>query len=168
MIKQNFTVFDNFLRADILYEFENLFYKKDDMGFYLQKANKMKKNNLCFTHNIVNYPSVNSELFERMTPFLKEMDIHSTKNILKLEFRLLPRSNEFLETDFKNDFNEKHYTLIYNISDDNGYLKLNDGTIIKNKKNRAIIFENNLQYSQSNCTDEIGTYCLVLNYKDSK
>jgi hypothetical protein len=96
------------------------------------------------------------------------MDIHSTKNILKLEFRLLPRSNEFLETDFKNDFNEKHYTLIYNISDDNGYLKLNDGTIIKNKKNRAIIFENNLQYSQSNCTDEIGTYCLVLNYKDSK
>jgi len=168
MIKQNFTVFDNFLKTDIQYEFENLFYKKDNMTFFLQNKHKLKKNNLCFTHNIVNHPSVNSNLFESMTPFLKHMDTHSTRDILKLEFRLLPRSNEFLETDFQNDFEQKHYTLIYNINNNNGYLKLNDGTIIKNKPNRAVIFENNLQYSQSNCTDELGTYCLVLNYLDNK
>ena len=168
MIKQNFTVFDNFLENHILYEFNQVCIKKDTLPFYLKHKDKITKNNLCFEHNIFRKPSINSDLFESMSSFLKHIDIHSTKPLLNMEFRLLPRSDNFLETDFKNNFQEKHFTLIYNINDNNGYLKLNDGTIIKNKQNRAIIFENNLQYSQSNCTDEIGTYCLVVNYLDQK
>lgn len=103
------------------------------------------------------------DFYEKLIPLLDKLRVIG---LIEIDLNLYLKSNHMMSKEIKKDNNFNHGIAIYYLNDNNGYTLLNNGTKIKNKKNRLLIFESDEDqtYFESTCTDSKYKLNLTIKY----
>tara|TARA_R100001460_G_scaffold31302_2_gene61623 strand:- start:531 stop:1022 length:492 start_codon:yes stop_codon:yes gene_type:complete len=159
-----YEIIDNFLPQSEFEEIENIM--KNMPWYYLdfiahdKKVNK--DNSFYFYHMLYFDNRVLSNDFERICSLL--LNKITIKSLVRLKANLYPSTSKVLEHDYHVDFPYEHKGGLFSINTCNGYTKLEDGSKIKSKANRLLLFDSSKNHASTNCSDERIRINLNINY----
>ena len=87
---------------------------------------------------------------EIIKPYADRMNAVS---LMRIKANLNVATPEYITREFHTDFNVKCTTAIAYMNDNNGYTLFEDGTKVKSKENRVVIFDSQMRHAGIPCTD---------------
>ena len=148
-------ILDNTIR-DIYFPF---FYYDDKVQALNKNSSQHHNYQLVHTFYIDGRP--NSDRIHLFNSIFNNLNVGS---LCKVKMNLQMKSEELLEFEYHCDMGSEFKnckTAVFYLNDNNGYTKFEDGQIVQSKKNRCVIFDQNIPHTGSTCTDS--KYRLVLN-----
>jgi hypothetical protein len=127
---------------------ENVSHKKANDGFY-------------FTHNFYKDYSPKSSKIIFLDPIILKIN---PKAIIRIKGNYYPRTEKIIEHDKHVDYLFENKGFIFYINNNNGFTRLNDGTIIESVENRGLFFDAHIEHNSSTCTDQDGRININFNY----
>lgn len=135
------------------------FYYNDKVQVSNENSDQHHNYQLVHTFYVDGRP--NSDRIQIFDPIFKKLNVGS---LCKVKLNLQMKSEELLEfeshCDMGPDFTNCK-TAVFYLNDNNGYTKFENGEIVESKKNRCVIFDQNIPHTGSTCTNS--KYRLVLN-----
>ena len=162
MKKIKYEIIDNFLNKEEFLKIKN-FILSDSFPWFFQDNVSIKNANdgIYFTHLFYNHYQVNSDKFYLMKPILDKLKV---KSLLRIKGNFYPSTNKIIEHKKHVDYPFEHKGFIFYLNNNNGFTKLNDGTIIKSIENRGLFFNASIKHNSSTCTDQLARININFNY----
>jgi hypothetical protein len=118
---------------------------------------KINKNNYFqFVHIVFDsiFPNpVNSSLFDKLQSIYSS-NYFKDYQIERIKVNLQTNTNKILKTPLHIDSPNAKLTAIYYVNTNNGYTEFTDGSIVKSKRNRLVIFDSKKLHFGTTCTDK--------------
>jgi hypothetical protein len=115
-------------------------------------------------YNILNHVGyATSSEFQLIYPLIEKI---KPVSIIRITANMNPASDSIVEYGYHIDFDFKYETTtsIYYVNTNNGYTKLEDGTVIESVANRFITFPTSTRHTNTGCTDKPQRIVINLNY----
>ena len=160
IIKNNFVQETNF-------KFMKQFLLSPEIDWHLNKVLYFDKK--CDYHQLINiiydqHTIVNEQHFNMLRPLIQLLPIRS---MLRIKCNLLFKTSEIIEHGMHTDYTPAYpdsKTAIYYVNKNNGYTKLEDGTIINSEENKIAIINGDTKHTGTTCTDEEFRLVININY----
>ena len=104
-----------------------------------------------------------SPAFKVIYPVLREINM---AGLAKVKANCNPRASKVMEHGFHTDVPFKCKTGIFYLNTNDGYTRLEDGTMIESIENRLIIFDSETRHTGTTCTNQTRRLVLNINYFD--
>lgn len=162
-------IFDNYLPENKFKEVYNLVHNNNFNWVFTKNVNdNCKENDFQFLHKFVEF---GNELYENalfvpreiMRPYNKQIGITRAKA------NLFTKINEnHNELGYHKDIEDQDgfYTLILYLEDSNGYTEFEDKSMVLSKRNRALIFDANVNHQTVTQTDTLFRTNININFKE--
>ena len=162
MKKTKYKIIDNFLNKEEFLKIKKFIMSRDFPWFFQDHVSLKNANDgFYFTHLFYSNYQVNSDKFYLINPILSKLKI---KSLLRIKGNFYPSTNKIIEHEKHVDYSFKHKGFIFYINNNNGFTKLNDGTIIKSVENRGLFYNSSIKHNSSTCTDQIARININFNY----
>jgi hypothetical protein len=163
-----FQIIDNFLSEE-----EYKIIKKSLLGdfpwYYLdckvEQDDVDDKYNYQLIHMFYNNFTIQSSYWELIKPIINRLN---PATIVRIKANLNPNTDNYHQFNFHTDTSIKFKgkTAVYYINTNNGKTIFKDGTTIDSIANRIVIFDNNIEHTNTTCTDQKVRCVLNLNYTE--
>ncbi len=155
-------IIDNFLPQEDFLKIKNTIMGADfEWYFNPFVSNSNSNDGFYFTHNFFKdyLPRSNKiNLLEHIIFKIKP------RAIIRIKANFYPRTNKILEHDKHIDFHFENKGFIFYINNNDGYTRLNDGTIVESIENRGLFFDAHIEHNSSTCTNQFGRVNINFNY----
>tara|TARA_B100001013_G_scaffold340656_1_gene264153 strand:+ start:1211 stop:1711 length:501 start_codon:yes stop_codon:yes gene_type:complete len=118
--------------------------------------------NSQFTHAFYLDDTINSDQFNLVQPIIKKLKAFT---ILRIKANLLFKTHTIYEHGMHVDLENlgtKITTGIFYVTNNNGYTKFENGTIVNSEQNKFVEFDSSLKHTGSTCTNS--RYRIVINF----
>ena len=114
-----------------------------------------------FTHMFYNNYGFCSKYANKLNPFIKQLNPAS---FVHIRANLFSKHDTVEEFEHCSNFQFKHKCVVYFINNNDGYTKLQDGTKLYSKDNRAVFFEVNEPFIDTTCTNDVFRMTMSFHY----
>lgn len=123
----------------------------------------IEKNNFQFTHCLMSDNKPISPYFKLIVPILDKL---KCGRVYRVKLNLLPKTEKRIEHGYHIDIidSQNIKTAILYLNTNNGMTLFKNGSSVKSKENRMVIFDNQIPHTGTTCTDENVRCVLNLNY----
>lgn len=148
---------DNFLEDKEFLELQQCFFENSFPWYFNDYVNfeNTKDENFQFIHLFYKDHEPKSRLLHILHPVLDKLDIFS---ILRIKANLITNTYKIQEHGYHIDIplpeNLETKTAILYLNTNNGYTYFEDGTKIKSKENRLVVFPGSFKHGGTTCTDK--------------
>ena len=157
-----YEIIDNFLSQEDFKKLKNSMISQDFEWYYNESvADKNSNDNFYFTHNFFTRHAPNSNKIFLIEPIILKI---KPLAIIRIKGNFYPKTEKIFEHKEHVDYDFKHNGFIFYVNNNNGFTRLNDGTMIESIENRGLFFEAYIKHNSSTCTDQNGRININFNY----
>jgi hypothetical protein len=157
-----YEIIDNFLPEQDFKKLKDTMMSSDFEWYYNESvANEKSNDNFYFTHIFYKDYAPNSNRIFLIEPIILKI---KPQAIIRIKGNFYPKTEKIFEHNKHIDYNFKHKGFIFYINNNNGFTRLNDGTIIESVENRGLFFDAHIKHNSSTCTGQDGRININFNY----
>ena len=146
-----FYVVDNFLPEDYFKKIQDLVVYNKNFPWFLNKGKVIEDDgDYQFTHILVNYKKINSQLYDNFVPVFEKIN---PKEIVRAKFNLTPKtSNHQVSIPHVDCDEEDIKACVLYLNTNNGFTYFGEEKVFS-VENRIVFFNANHEHGGSTCTD---------------
>jgi len=157
-----YEIIDNFLPQEDFKKLKDTMMSQNFEWYYMESvADKKSNDNFYFNHIFYKNYVPNSNKIFLIEPIIFKI---KPLAIIRIKGNFYPKTEKIFEHDKHVDYNFKHKGFLFYINNNNGFTRLNDGTMIESIENRGLFFDAYIEHNSSTCTDQDGRININFNY----
>lgn len=159
----SYTVIDDFLPKDL---FEELYKALDTKHFPWYTDSKGiaydgDNTDKFFIHTFYVNGTPNSDKFHVLEPILNKLN---PKALIRARANLYVNNTNLIEHGSHVDYAYEHKAFILYLNTNDGFTRMDDGSIVNSVANRGVFFDGSLRHNSTNCTDAPCRMNISINY----
>ena len=159
----SYTVVDNFLPIEL---FDSLYETLNNSHFpwYTNNNGVAYDGDIedkYFIHTFYTDDTHNSDKFYALKPIL---DIIKPKALIRAKANLYTRNTNIIEHGRHTDFDYEHKAFILYLNNNDGFTRMDDGSIVDSVANRGVFFNGGVLHNSTNCTNALCRMNISINY----
>ena len=157
-----YQIVDNFLEKEDFLKIKNTMMGENFEWYYGENVSNKKSNDgFYFVHNFYKDYVVTSDKIILLNPIIFKI---KPKAVIRIKGNFYPQTHKIIEHGKHADYLFEHKGFILYINNNNGFTRLQDGTIVESVENRGLFFEAHIEHNSSTCTDQKGRININFNY----
>ena len=154
-------IINNFLQDEHFQEIKKLIEHPDFAWFYTGNvAHQKDTSDEYFTHTFFTKNNVNSQSINILQPLFDKLEVKALVRARALRF---VKNTNLIEHEQHIDYAFSHKTAVFYVTTNNGFTRLEDGSVVNSVENRVVLFDGSLLHNSTNSTDA-PRLVLTINY----